>query len=398
MQQSGDRVGWGRFLFVVILWAWPSALFLPVIRGLDQDSWTLRAVSIAVTLLVGILLCFLVVRLTVIRIDPPRWLAPTALVAVLAASIVVIPAYFLAVSRGYLGGLGGDRGQVLEIAWARLKEGLNPYTYVNEGGNHISNLPGDIALSAPAVLSTKNAGLMTVYVVPISMLLIWIRDRLAFPVIAFGVLLAPAFWADTLSRGELVTTAILMFALGAVVLSSGTAAKLKSGWWLWPIALGVVASTRVTNVVVVLLVAALVWGAGRRGIACVQVLIAGGAFLAVTVPFYLWDPEGFGAMTAQMDHSGGLLGSLAVAATIAILVAVGANSKRLRSWRPISALALLVSLYAVLSTIFPMIAQAIDPPGPVVKIVGLYVSGYAVLALTAPLILLAHRGGDRSLR
>lgn len=387
------RVGWLKILLVVVLWAWPSALFVPVIRGLDHDSWSLRLISVLITVGVGFILALSVLRFTVLKSSPPRWLGPAALIAVIGASVVVIPSYFLAVSRGYLGGLGGDRGQVLEIAWARLKEGLNPYTYVNEGGAHISNLPGDIALSGPAVLSTKNAGIMTAYIVPLSMLVIWLKDRVAFPVVAFSILLAPAFWADTLSRGELVTTALLTFALGAAVLFAGTSERVGMGWWLWPIGLGVVSSTRVTNIAVVVLVAGLVWGSGRRKIACLQVLIAAAAFLAVTLPFYFWNTQEFGAMAAQMDHSGGLVGSLAVAVTMVALVVFGAASRRLRQWRPISALALLVSLYAVLSTVFPIIAQSIDPPGPLVKIVGLYVSGYAVLALTAPLILLAHRSG-----
>jgi hypothetical protein len=351
----------------------------------------LRVLSITFTLALGLLISSFTLRAVVIRQIPPKWLSPASLAGVVAASFVVVPGYLLAVSRGHLGGLGGDRGEMLEIAWARLRAGINPYTYVNEGGAHISNLPGDIVLGGPAVLLTKNAGLMTTYVLPLTTGLVWWRDRLAFPVISISILAAPAFWADTLSRGELVTTALLTFALGVAVLASGTATHPTAARWLWPIALGVVASTRVTNFAVVLLVAALVWGSGRLGVAIGQVIIGAGAFIAVTLPFYLWNPQEFGAMTAQLDHSGGVFGTVGIAVTTAALMLWGAKSRRLKDWRPVSSLALLASLYAVACTIFPMIAEPFLPPNPLLKITGIYVSGYAVLALTAPLILLALR-------
>ena len=378
-------------LLVAVLWAWPSALFMPVLVGLERDSWPLRGVSILFTLGLGLLLSFFTLLVVVLRPTTPRWLAPASLVGVVAASFVVIPSYLLAVSRGYLGGLGGDRGEMLEIAWSRLRQGVNPYTYVNEGGAHISNLPGDIVLGGPAVLLTKNAGVMTSYVLPLTTWLVWWRDRLAFPILTLSILLAPAFWADTLSRGELVTTALLTFALGLVTLSVGTSPRHSVARWLWPIALGIAASTRITNLAVVLLVAALIWSSGRQRVAVIQVLIAAASFLFVTVPFYLWNPSEFGAMTAQLDHSGGLFGTLGIAVTLVALIVWGARSQTLRRWRPIASLALLVSLYSMASTIFPMIAQPFLPPNPLLKIVGIYVSGYAVLALTAPLILLAYR-------
>ena len=277
---------WIALPALALIWAWPSALFLPVILG--QDSTPLRAASIAITVAVGLVLVWGCWRFL---IDSPRWRAVAALLILLGACVLVLPLYYVLVQRGVLHGLGGDRGQALDIALERLLAGQYPYAARTYDGGQITPLPGGLLLAAPAYLLLGSSYFMTVYVTPLAAWLVYRVNPAAGGILALAIVFAPAFWADTLSSGDLVTTSLLAF---AVALNAMRAApKGGSGAYLWAIALGIVGATRVTSILIALLAAAILVNRGHGRAAIKQLAVVLAAFIAISLPLYLINPAEF---------------------------------------------------------------------------------------------------------
>ena len=367
-------------IVLAVLWAWPSALFLPVLLRLGQDSPPQWAASIALTLALGLVVVLVSRYLWTGDRGRARSVAWALIAGLIIASAVVVPAYLLGVEAGLFSGLGGDRGQVLEVAWLRISEGVYPYSYVNANGGTISSFPGSLLLAAPAVLLTGNAGFMTLYLAPIAVLVLARVHLVAGAIAALGLLLAPAFWMDALSRGDLVTTSMFVFAMAAATMAAGLREQPTLAAWLWPIGLGLGASTRLPNIALMLFVAALVFATGRRRVALIQLAIAVGAYVVVTAPLYVMNPSEFSPLTAQLDHSGGNAGRMGVALMFLALFALTLGLRAWRRWPVPAALALVVSVFAILLTTIPMIAEF--------TFGGVFRSGYSVLALAAPIAIM----------
>ena len=373
---------------LAVLWAWPSALFLPVLLGLGQDSPPQWAASIAITLILGLVVALVARYLWTGSSGRTRSIAWALIACLIIASAIVVPAYLLGVESGVFSGLGGDRGQVLEVAWLRISDGIYPYTYVNANGGTISSFPGSLLLAAPAVLLTGNAGFMTLYLAPIAVLVLARVHLVAGAIAALSLLLAPAFWMDALSRGDLVTTSMFVFAMAAATMAAGLRERPTLATWLWPIGLGLGASTRLPNIALLLFVAAFVFAAGRRRVAITQLAIAVGAYIVVTGPLYLMNPGEFSPLTAQLDHSGGNAGRLGVALMFLAMLGLALGARPWRRWPVPAALALVVSIFAILLTTIPMVAEF--------TFGGVFRSGYSVLALAAPIAIMGLSGPPTS--
>ncbi len=96
---------------IALLWSWSSLIFLPVV--LDRYSPELWAVSIAVTVGIGIAITYVTWRLVQRQpLSRPQW--PWVAFAVLVlSSVVVLPAYWYLVRNGMLGGLEAWEGTVV---------------------------------------------------------------------------------------------------------------------------------------------------------------------------------------------------------------------------------------------------------------------------------------------
>lgn len=373
-------------LWLIFLWAWPSLFFMPVILG--RDTVALNLVSIAVTIAVGVT----VVTASMIlinwgQIHPGVLLVPIALL--LFISLVVFPLYYLGVDAGYLGGLGGTRGEAINIAIQRVLAGEYPYSVSTSDSQPLTPLPGGLLLAAPASLAVGSAAFMNVYLLPIAVLLVWIVSRAAASILALSLIAAPALWTDVLSEGDLVSTTVLAFSVGLLVLRSAEQA-IRPSRWLWPALLGVVGATRVTTMAVALIVAALVINAGYIRTALLQLLISLTVFLGVSLPFYLWNPDEFSPLHVTRFTKNSLGLALVVLATLA-LVAWLARSHAVERLPTTGRLALGSSIFAFLITSLPMVAS-LDTRADT----GELLSGYGILALVAPVAVLGFFPAQRA--
>ena len=322
--------------------------------------------------------------LLAVRGQSPAWLMYATIGASVFAVTLLVPSYLLAVEYGVLGGIGGSRGEAIDIALGRLLTGQYPYAAVTSDGQPLTPLPGNLLLAIPAKVGLGSAAFVSSYLIPIGILLVFLVNRPAAAIGAISVVAAPALWGDYLSGGDLVATSFLAFAVGLLVLTSASRDEGISRW-IWPLLLGVVGATRVTTMVVAALVAALVINGGRTRVALVQLCESLGVFFVLSFPFYLWNPDEFSPLHVS-QFARNELGVLLVLLATAVLFVWLARSKWIARATQPAALALACSIFAFLVTALPMLAS-LDTRANA----GELLAGYAVLSLTAPIVVLTVR-------
>ena len=355
-----------------LLWAYPSAFFLPVISG--DDSWLAITASVTLTLLLGLLVtCF---ARHARRIDG-TWAVGLPVGALVFSSVLIVPIYLLLAKAGIAGGLGGDRGQALDIAIERAVSGLYPYAALTYDGGQITPLPGALLLASPARLLLGDSGLMTAYLIPLAVLVLWRVNRRLAAVVSLATVLAPAFWADTLSHGDLVSTSILGFAVACGALSSVlNDSRLQL---LWAAALGLVATTRVTSLVVILVVVAVLAARGFWRSALSQGVVALGVAVGLVLPVYLINAAEF----SPLHTSSFLRGTPGVALAgmmVGVLLLALFRLPWAHWWAP-SQLGLALAILSVGLTTIPVIVDF--------GVTTLLTTGYAVTAVVAPVAMLS---------
>ena len=373
---SEQRLGGDRWLVPVLalMWAWPAAMFLPIV--LNLSGLGIHLVSAAITIALGLLLTAACARY--VQFLPARVLGGIVIASV-AIAVIGVAVYLLLVQAGVMGGLGGDRGDALDVALRRLLDGQYPYSELTSWGGKITPLPGGLVLALPAHV-TLHAGFATVYLVPLAAFLLWRLDRVVAAVACLGLVLSPAFWADALSSGDLVVTSFLLF---AVALGTVRAAR-TGGWarWAWPLGLGLIAATRITAVLVVVVVGALVAATVDRRRALEQGAIAVAVVLLLSLPFYAWNPAEF----SPLHTSSFVRGPAGMVAVVVLLGITVVAVLRLRFFRVIPAGAALVWALVPLAIALTLVPLVLDP-----SMATLYISGYAVLALTAPVAVIRQQ-------
>ncbi|CAA0104798.1 Uncharacterised protein [BD1-7 clade bacterium] len=210
-------------------------------------------------------------------------------------------------TAGVFGG-GSDRDEALNIAVEALFSGNLPYrevTYVpgkphelGLDGNPISPMPGALLLSAPFV-AMGNSAYQIFFWLP---LLVFVLSRLHVPVkhavlvTLASLILCPALLHESLTGGDLLVNMIWVF-IPVVILARASSLSLPVLIML-AIFFGVALSSRLNFLLVTPLVACLI--NQRFGLSRAIVLSSVGvvSYVAVTLPFYLWDPEGFSPLHA----------------------------------------------------------------------------------------------------
>ena len=363
-----------RSFSLVLLWAWPSALFVPAITGVDTQ--VTRVTSVVLTLGISGLLIGTCVVIAKGRIPLATLKRATAITTGSALALVV--AYLIMVNVGVLSGLGGDRGQALDISLDRLLAGQYPYSALTYDGGRITPLPGAFLLVLPSYLLTGTSAYAFTYLIPITLYLVHRVDPRGSAIFALAIFAAPAFWADVLSEGDLVVTSVFVIAVAAFVIDIA----LKTGRVpvLASLLLGMAATTRVTSLVVVFIAAAILLGNRRPKDAGVVAFLALTVFAALSLPLYLIDPAEFSPLHTSKFISGPSGVILAVLLTLGILAAL---ARRQRSpWPATSQLVLSASLFSVGVTAIPLMIAFSDTT--------LFASGYAVMALSAPLAVITR--------
>ncbi len=218
--------------------------------------------------------------------------------AAMAAAFVVV--YPLA-NSGRFGG-GSDRDEALNAGVDEMLHGRYPYYVLStqpgrpDEAGPLSPMPGALFFSAPFVLAGNSAYQNFLWIaVFFAVMAHFLRDaRRALLLLGAVLLLAPVCMQEVVTGGDQMANAIWVFTFTVMVWSAVPDPSVPP--WrktLWCILFGLGLSSRVNYAVVgPLLFAALVQTAGWRT-ALKYMSIAAAACLAVTLPFYLYDPAGF---------------------------------------------------------------------------------------------------------
>lgn len=193
-------------------------------------------------------------------------------------------------------GLSSDRDEGLEMAVTRMASGMSPYYPSNTTAGPLSVLPGGIMLSAPFV-AMGNSGYQNIF-----WLLVlavagswWLKDR-GLGLMLPGMLLAssPSMLYEFVSGGDLIANGIYVPVAMGLCVQAWTDGTERVGWrWCTVVLVGVVLASRPNFLLLLPLLGGILWRTMgvRRGFGVP--LVAGLVAMALIVPFYLNDPQGF---------------------------------------------------------------------------------------------------------
>lgn len=280
------------------------SLFIPSI-GLLQNYFGVLGVAVYIAIASLILLIgykFVFARFVSIVTDKQLlWLTGATFVLLLTFFIVVYPL----ANSGVFGG-GSDRDEALNIATTEMLRGHFPYYIATYLGNPISPLPGSLVLAVPFLLLGNSAyqNLFWFFTFLIT-LNSYLRDR-RLALLLFGVIiiLSPIIIQEYVTGGDLLANSLFVFLfvmwMFDVIPHDGVNVWKKS---LLAVLLGVGLASRAHFILLLPLVfSALVQSTGWKS-ASKYIAITCLTLGLLTIPFYLYDPQGFSPL-----HTSGFLG------------------------------------------------------------------------------------------
>lgn len=203
-------------------------------------------------------------------------------------------------TSGIAGG-GSDRDESLNLGVTELLHGRYPYYAVTQLGNPVSQMPGSLMLAVPFVLlgnaALQNLAWCAVYFFVSVRLIGDVRQALALAVLLLAA--SPIVFQDLVTGGDLVTNSVMVLGAMMLVLNQDGGSWMTGQSLFASALLGVALSSRLSFLLLVpLLAERLVRRVGVRQ-AAGSLLVAGLAFVAITLPFYLYDPSGFAPLSIQ---------------------------------------------------------------------------------------------------
>jgi hypothetical protein len=262
-----------------------------------------------------------------LRLVTERWARRLALVTYVG--LVVAFAVVYPIADNDVVGAGSDRDDASDLATNRLLDGAYPYREKTYLGNPVSQLPGALLFAAPFVALGTSALQNLAWIPVLFVALVWHLGSARPALFVSWAILAvsPGVLREFLTGGDLVANGIYVAVLVLVVLRTPPAGRTR---WLGlgaALVLGVALSSRANFVYVLpLLAVALAQLYGRRE-AILRMGIASAGFAAVTLPFYLYDRDGFTPVTtsgklSQFDDIAPHLDLLVVGAGIVLTLAL----------------------------------------------------------------------------
>ena len=215
-----------------------------------------------------------------------RLLALATLLVLVAAFAALRP--ITGVARA---GHGSDRNEAMNLATAELLHGHYPYHPMTHLGNPISPLPGSLLLAAPFVWlgdsAYQNFAWLAVFFVAARRQL---RDsRKALLLIWAALALSPVVAQEIVTGGDLLANSIYVLIFILALLRHPE----QGVGWFYAALLGVGLSSRANFLLLLPLVLAALARRAGWGRALKLMAVSCATFAAVTVPFYLADPQGF---------------------------------------------------------------------------------------------------------
>ena len=252
----------------------------------------------------------------------------------LATGLALVPAFRVLLTLANSGrfGPGSDTDEAYDQAVAALLAGRYPYDPVTYLGNRIHHLPGALLLATPfVVLGTsayQNLFWLALLFLVARRLLGSTREAL---LLAWAVpLLSPVVAQQAITGADAVTNG------AQVAVLAWCAVEARGGWQVASaLGFGLALSSRPNFLLAALPVLGCL--AARRGWAEAirRLALAGAAWLAVTLPFYLHDPGGFAPLEGanRLSRFAGILPdpTLVIAGAATLLSALLAWRRATRS-------------------------------------------------------------------
>lgn len=219
------------------------------------------------------------------------WLVVAVFLILLVLFIIIYP-----IANSGLLGRGSDRDEALNIATSELLKGHYPYYLKTYFGNPITPMPGSLVLAVPFVLIGNSAYQNLFWLFAFLFTINYLFKNKQYGFIVFFILLSLALCVmqEFVTGGDLLANSIyvLVFIAWAVIIISN---KEKAFWIkiILAILLGISLSSRSNFILLMPLVfSAYVRKVGWKP-AFMYMAITGLTLLLITVPFYLYDPQGF---------------------------------------------------------------------------------------------------------
>lgn len=262
----------------------------------------------------------------------------TTALAVIGLGVLAFFLYDLA-NSGRIGP-GSDGDDALIIGATELLGGRYPFYPLTYLGNPIAPMPGAVIFAIPFVLlgvyPLQAVFWLIAFFVAIGVATGSLRGTLfmALPIL----LVSPTIFQNLSSGADHIANSVYILIFSYLVLRA--ARKDKAKWWEYAIPallLGVGLSSRSNFAFVIPMLLVAIWKMKGFRIAVPTISITGLAFLAVTLPFWLYDPEGFTPMlvqTGKMQQFNGILPQAGVVMVVVALLLALALSARQHSETP----------------------------------------------------------------
>ena len=220
------------------------------------------------------------------------WLIVATLLILLIIFLVIYPI----ANSGLLGG-GSDRDEGLNLATAELLKGRYPY-YIKSplNDNPISPLPGSLLLAIPFVLLGNSAyqNFFWLFIFFISMRYYLMSKQSALLLLWLILSLSPLVMQNFVTGSDLLTNSLYVTLFTLWMVNTVNKPNVK-GWMkvFLAIMLGIGLSSRINFFVILPLVFSALVQRGGWKLSIKYVTIICLTFFLVTLPFYIYDPNGF---------------------------------------------------------------------------------------------------------
>jgi hypothetical protein len=222
------------------------------------------------------------------------WLAVGTFAGLVLLAAVVYPRVNV-----HLPHMGSDDDDALNLGVRAILHGRSPYGEPTYLGNVVHQLPGAIVLAAPFVLMGSSA-IQNLFWIPLFFLVAWREARTWMPDADTNII--------RLTWTVLGASPIVIHEVATGTGHSSNAIFVLVGlWWLVrtrrPVVASVLWGVALASRANFVLLMPIAWGALRRrwgiGLATACALVSATTVAALTLPFYLHDPAGFGPMEAM---------------------------------------------------------------------------------------------------
>jgi hypothetical protein len=249
--------------------------------------------------------------------------------ALMALTLVMLAVLFFALYPAVntdIPGHGADRDEDLTIATSRLLSGQYPYYAKTYLGNSITHFPGSLFLAAPFVLlgngAYQNFFWLALFLVVAS---IYFKDtRLALLLFWQIIIFSPQLTYELITGGDLISNSIYPLVFVFLLIKLLQNPDQPYGWMrVWAAcAFGVSLSSRSTFLFLLPVLFSLLYQNFKFKQAFKWSGVVFVSYLAVTAPFYLYDPAGFSPLYGQLAKLSQFPNAPAFMAPAVLLLAV----------------------------------------------------------------------------